>query len=247
MPPRSPNSESALPLTPDPARSPVLRDYPHLTNDAYRRLRAAIIDFELAPGERLNERALAEQLGVSRTPLREALQRLYRDGLVVLIPRRGAFIARLSPTEVRDLCETNVALQSLLARCAAERGTPAEREALATHLADLEAAAAANDLTRWIQVDPLIHHTLWAMARNAYARQILENAEPKVGRLRRLCIREPGRLGESTLEHHRLVEAVIDGRPQEAEELARQHLQRFQEVALRALSWYENVSTNSPI
>ncbi|MDG4864320.1 GntR family transcriptional regulator, partial [Streptomyces sp. T-3] len=111
-----------------------------LRDRAYETLRRRIIEAQLQPGQRLVERDLAAELEVSRIPLREALRRLEADGLVLLVPHRGALVAPFTPTDVRDLFDVRESLESLAARLAAER---ADAEGLERLRVRLDAARAA--------------------------------------------------------------------------------------------------------
>lgn len=136
--------------------SPV-EPYRPLSSDAYELLREAIILGHLAPGERIVEAEIARQMTISRAPIREAIRQLERDGLVEYRPRRGAYVVKLSPDEVRDVYDIRALLEGHAARLAAQRITPEGLAELARLLDDMRAAARQDDLTRLIAVDVDFH------------------------------------------------------------------------------------------
>ena len=113
-------------------------NYKPLREIVFEAMREAIVSGRLAPGERLVEIKLADEMGVSRTPVREAIRKLELEGFVIMMQRKGAYVAGLSPKEIRDVFEIRSTLESLAARLAAERITQVQLEQLKRQLADLE-------------------------------------------------------------------------------------------------------------
>src|SRR5690606_12292208 len=136
-------------------RSPLgqinLDNYKPLRELVFEVLREAIITGKLRPGERLMEVQLAEELGVSRTPVREAIRKLELEGLVLMIPRRGAYVAEISMKDIADVFEIRAALEGLAAQLAAERCTPEEIENLERSLVQINVSAERGDIHAGIE------------------------------------------------------------------------------------------------
>ena len=198
-----------------------------------RALRDRILHGEVAPGERLNEVEIASELGVSRGPIREALQRLASDGLVELQAHRGAFVRRLGPAEVRDLFEVRMALETTAARLAAQRATDAQ-------LADLDALVHAG-------AEPIGHADVrFQGARDLHARLAEATANPALAahltlvnqELRLLRTRSgevPARAEHAVAEHAEIVAAVRAGDADGAASAMDAHLRSALAHALSAM------------
>lgn len=157
-----------------PARKPSPRRAPGapaatLTDQAYRQLEELICTLQLPPGTLLGEFMLAERLGIGRTPIREALQRLARDGLVVVIPRRGILVSQIDLHTQLRLLELRRVVERLLARLAAERASPEERAALADLGAQMRAATAREDDIAFMRLDLAFNQQVAAASRNDFA------------------------------------------------------------------------------
>ena len=146
--------------------SPLMIARSTLPEAAAERLRTLIVEGELAPGTKLNERELSERLGVSRTPLREAFRMLATEGLLLQLPNRGVQVALLSADDVRDAFEVMAALEGLAGELAAAKITDDEVESLRVLQADMEAAHGARDLPVYYRVNREIHDRLNAIAAN---------------------------------------------------------------------------------
>lgn len=140
-----------------------------LTERAYRQLEELICTLQLPPGTLLGEYQLAERLGIGRTPIREALQRLARDGLVVVIPRRGILVSQIDLQTQLRLLELRRVVERLMARLAAERANGDERAALAAIAAAMRQAAAREDDIAFMRQDLAFNQAVAAAARNDFA------------------------------------------------------------------------------
>jgi DNA-binding GntR family transcriptional regulator len=150
---------------------PIEADDGTLTDRAYRELEEMIVTLQLSPGTVLSEHALAGRLKIGRTPIREALQRLARDGLVLIIPRRGIMVSEINLTLQLRLLEVRRELERLMATLAAERATPEERREFAQVAeAMLEAAAKSNDIA-FMRLDQRFNILIAEAARNEFARR----------------------------------------------------------------------------
>ncbi len=140
---------------------------PALHQELLERLRDMIVEGALAGGEHLDERRLCEAFGVSRTPLREAVMVLAAEGLVELVPRRGARVATLQPEQIRELLELLGGLEALAGELACARATAGEIAAIAARHADMRARYAAGDMLAYFKINEGIHDAIVAAARNA--------------------------------------------------------------------------------
>jgi DNA-binding GntR family transcriptional regulator len=146
-----------------------------LTDKAYQQLEEMITTLVLPPGMVLGEQNLVQRLGIGRTPIREALQRLARDGLVVVMPRRGILVSDINVRTQLRLLETRRVLERLIARLAAERSTKEEREVFAGLAQDMREAAAAADDLAFMRLDRQFNDLLATAARNEFAIRSLES------------------------------------------------------------------------
>lgn len=140
-----------------------------LTERAYQQLEELITTLVLPPGTVLGEQALVQRLGIGRTPIREALQRLARDGLVTVLPRRGILVSEINIRTHMRLLETRRVLERLVARLAAERATQEEREIFAGLAQDMRDAAQAADDLAFMRLDLQFNELTAAAARNEFA------------------------------------------------------------------------------
>lgn len=188
---------------------------PTLAEQAYDAVEALIVTLELAPGTVFSEGELGERIGIGRTPLREALQRLAAERLVVSIPRRGMMVTDIDLTDVQAMLETRRALERLVAGAAARRATPSQRAALDACAADMEAAAAAGNLAAFLQADRQGDELLEAASRNPYAARALAALHVH-GRRLWVRFRHDGDLGGSAAHHAEMLRAVAGGEPERA-------------------------------
>jgi DNA-binding GntR family transcriptional regulator len=158
---------SAL-LTKKAARTATVRPET-LTDQAYNRLEEMIVTLTLAPGAVLSEQALSAELGIGRTPIREALQRLAIEGLVLVLPRKAIIVTDTDPRKQLLVLEVRREVERLLARCGAERASPAERRRFQTIAEGMEAAARTNDDIAFMRLDREMNALLAEAAHNEYA------------------------------------------------------------------------------
>jgi DNA-binding GntR family transcriptional regulator len=193
---------------------------------AYTRLRELILSGELEPGAVLPQAALARTIGISTTPLREALRRLKQEGLVDLDAHRDARVRPLDAAEARDLLELRGCLEPLAASLAAQRRTQAELADLRTALDGLEALS-AQPSTPQLESHHRFHAAIHRASHNALLLETLDGLWVKTDRYRRHGL-EAGRSDEErdarATEHRQLFEAVRDGDAETAAELMRRHV-----------------------
>jgi DNA-binding GntR family transcriptional regulator len=140
-----------------------------LAERAYRRLEELIVTLQLAPGAVVSEQALAERLGIGRTPIREALQRLARERLIVVLPRRGIIVSEVNVRTQLRLLEARREIERLLARSAARRATPAQRDRFRRIADEMEAAARSNDDKAFLRLDQEFNLLVLESAQNEFA------------------------------------------------------------------------------
>ena len=201
-----------------------------LADRAYDGLLAAIGGGRLKPGERLRETALAEQLGISRTPIREALQRLARDGLVQLDARNGARIAELSLQAIQELYDLREILEGSTARLAAQSASANDLQRLKAIIAREENTL--DDPAALAKINKLYHRTLCEAANNRYLMSAVGTFSTTLLLLGPTTLAADQRAGESHAEHRAVVEAITAGDADTAERLMRGHIHRAREIRI---------------
>jgi DNA-binding GntR family transcriptional regulator len=199
-------------------------------------LRQAILDFQLKPGQRLVERELIEQLGVSRTTIREALRELTSEGLVTVVPQRGAMVTAPSLDDAVDLYEVRAALESLVAQRFVARATDAEVEALRASVEEIaEVTEQTSDLREVLAAKDRFYKVLITGARSTALQQLVESIQARVQVLRVTSLSEAGRTTETVRELRAVVEAVQARDPELAARLCAEHVRNASVTALRHL------------
>lgn len=198
-------------------------------------IREAIINGSLKPRERLMEIQLAEELGVSRTPIREALRKLELEGFIVMLPRKGAYVADVSFKDIADVFEIRAALESLAAGLAAERITDEELEEMERHLVEKADAIARHDMPQLIEVDTRFHELVYRASRNDRLSIIINNLREQIQRYRSTSLAYPGRMKQSLEEHRAIVEAIQSRDSQLARQLALEHIENAESSMIEAI------------
>lgn len=206
-----------------------------LSDRAYYRIRELIVSLELRPGTPLDERELMARLGLGRTPVREALRTLAREGLVEAYPRRGMAVAPVDVGQLAELSEVRVALEGLAARLAAERATPDERVETSALRAALERAAGEMDRRTLIELDQRIHRHVYACTHNMLLAETLDQHYVLALRIWFLALDRVPRLEEAVQEHQALLAAIRDRHPARAEKVAREHVTSFERAIREVL------------
>ncbi len=201
-----------------------LDTYKPLRELVFESLREAIISGHLRPGERLMEMQLAEEMGVSRTPVREAIRKLELEGLVVMIPRKGAYVSGLSLKDIVDVFEIRGALEGLAAELAAERINEEELEELERYLVKIAEDIDKGDLQKVVATDTDFHSLLYKASRNHRLSQIINNLREQIQRFRTTSLSYPGRMKEALEEHRKIVEAISERNGELACKLAQEHI-----------------------
>lgn len=215
---------------------PIKMDvYQPLSEVVCNTLRAAIRDGVFKSHERLMEIRLAEELGVSRTPIREAIRRLEQEGFVVMIPRRGAYVANISEKSVQHVFEIRIALEELAAGLAAQYIHPEELTALEELLNEVRHCLDTEDYKNIVNLDVHFHDLLYKASRNERLGEILNNLREQMLRFRAFNSNLPGRLEETWIEHRALLDALAAHDVDKAKQTVVAHLEASRDILLEAL------------
>ncbi len=193
---------------------------------AYRQLKTEIVDGRMRPGEPLAEVDLSERIGVSRTPIREALQRLAIEGLVTWVPGRGAFVSAVSVPEIVELFQIREALETHAARLAARSPRHATLAVFLERLETARQALAAGDVQKYNELTSALDDAVIDLAGNKRIATALTEIWTQVLRVRRIAYRNMTRIVDSVDEHARIVKAVSAGDEDAAAAAASQHIRR---------------------
>ncbi len=206
-------------------------------DNAYDRLKSDILHSELPPGFQAPEPDIAKLLGMSRTPVREALIRLEADGLVELVPRRGAKVLALSASDLAEIYDLLIALEpAALSKLAGKPVDPEDLEDLERFIQEMERAEAADDLDAWGAADDAFHRRLLELCGNkrlsAYAGCLMD----QVTRGRMVLLRLHKEPIGTVQEHRDLLAAILSGDGEAAADLARRHRQASKQTLLDLLT-----------
>ena len=214
---------------------PEAADARSLADQAYYRIRELIVTLELPPGSLVSERELMEQLGLGRTPVREALRALARERLVDVYPRRGMFVSGVDVRDLAGLSEVRMTLESRAARLAAERATDADRATIGLLLDELDRTHAELGERTLIDLDQRIHRYIYECAHNPFLEATLNEYYVLTLRIWFLALDRVTRLEDAVSEHRSLLEAIRDGDGARAEEAMRVHVKGFEDAIRRVL------------
>lgn len=200
-----------------------------------QRLRQLLVEGQIAPGAKLNERELCEKMMVSRTPMREAIKTLAAEGLVELLPNRGAIAVHLSEADIRNTFEVMAGLEGLSGELAAQRISPEElAEVQAMHY-EMKAAYTRRDLSAYYRLNAAIHHAFNAAARNPVLTAIYQQVNARLQALRFRSNQDGEKWARAMQEHDRMIQALEqrDGAALRAELVA--HLGHKRDVVIEQL------------
>ena len=215
-------------------------EYLPLRDVVFNTLREAILRGELKPGERLMEIQLANKLGVSRTPIREAIRKLELEGLVLMIPRKGAEVAQITEKSLRDVLEVRRALENLAVQLACLRMSPQT-------LADLKAAARAfeeilggEDVTAVAEADVAFHDVIYMATDNQRLISLLNNLREQMYRYRVEYLKKKECHKQLLWEHQEIIRAIEAGEIDVATKITEQHIDNQVEAVSDALRHLED-------
>jgi DNA-binding GntR family transcriptional regulator len=195
-----------------------------LYQEVAERLRERIYNQDLSPGEWIDELALCEHYGISRTPLREALKVLHSEGLVVLVPRRGCYVRELSPEELDQIFPVMALLEGRCAYEAAQKITPADLQALDAMHAELERYASLDDVDGYYEQNYLFHEQVQRLAGNLFLQRAISDLRKLLRLVRHRQLKTPGRLQASLNEHRQIMAALRASDAEAADRIMQEHL-----------------------
>lgn len=208
-----------------------------LTHRAYVALEEMICTLRLAPGEVLSEGALSETLGIGRTPVREALQRLAREGLVTVLPRRGVLVSEFNVKKQLRMLEVRRALERLMARSAATRATKEERERFQAIAREMQDSATAGDDLRFMRLDREFNTLISQANRNEFAAEAISLMAGLSRRFWFMHYRHAGDLSEIARLHADIASAVAAGNAAVAAAATDTLLDYIESITRAAVDW----------
>ncbi|MDO4307680.1 MAG: GntR family transcriptional regulator [Eubacteriales bacterium] len=209
--------------------------YLPLRDVVFNTLRQAILKGELKPGERLMEIALADRLGVSRTPIREALRKLELEGLVVMIPRRGAQVADITEKDLNDVLEVRIALENLAIEKACKRMTDEQIEQLLAAAKEFEKTTTEGNLVHLAEADVAFHDVIYRAADNVTLNQVQNNLREQIYRYRVEYLKDEEMRNQLVKEHEMLYEAMKERDVKKAQEISFRHIENQRRGIIRSI------------
>ena len=200
-----------------------------LREKAYRVIRNCIVTCEFPPGSPLNERELCEMIGVSRTPIREALNRLEKEKLVVITSQKGATVSSITPRVIDEIYQLRDVLEPYVVSIV----TPTFSEELLQRFRHGFMAKPQGPYEALVALDSELHFAIISAFGNEYLNDLIGNMYTQNERIRFLSTRVPERLNETVQEHLAIVEAMLTRNPQKAADAMREHLKRSRYVAFK--------------
>ena len=205
-----------------------------LEERVYRQLEEEIISGELKRGTALTEVALSARLGVSRTPIRSALHRLYEDGLIDTVANRGSVVVGITEEDLIDIYKIRVRLEGLASAIAAERISADELKLLSDSVELSEFYIRKEDTEHLRELDSAFHETIYKATGNRLLCRTLSELHKKIKSYRKLSLTVPGRLEKSVEEHREILEAIKRGDADAADRLTSLHVERAMENVIKA-------------
>lgn len=206
-----------------------------LAHGISEQLQQLIYSGEIAPGERLNEAALALRMGTSRGPIREAIRVLTGIGLVLAVPNRGVFVRQISVREMLEIYELRALLFSFAAQQAAEHLSDGDRAEFVQLLSDMDAACEAGDGQRYYVLNLRFHALVMEQCRNQRAQRAYEDHAKELHLYRRRYFDAKTNMRRSNTEHRRIFEAIVQGAADRAAKLAQAHVMQGRQRLLSTL------------
>jgi len=210
-----------------------IRNYKPLGEVVFEYLRNAILSGELKPGERLMEVTIADQLGVSRTPVREAIRKLEKENFVIMIPRKGAYVADLTKKDILEVLEIRKELEGFAAALAAERMNDSEREKLGRVIEEFNDSMISMDKKRMIDCDNEFHSLIFYASKNQRLINIIFDLHDQFQRFRLVYFNEFNNFHEIQMSHSRIFEALLLNDPKMARKEAEEHVENIRALVNR--------------
>ena len=209
-----------------------MNEYLPLRDVVFNTLRQAILRGELKPGERLMEIQLANKLGVSRTPIREAIRKLELEGLVLMIPRKGAEVAEITEKSLRDVLEVRRALEELSVQLACEKITKEEIRELERVAKEFQQVVKSSDITEIAEVDVRFHDIIYTATDNQKLIQLLNNLREQMYRYRVEYLKRDGVFPQLIAEHEAIIRHIENNEKEKATEVMCRHIDNQVETVI---------------
>lgn len=210
-----------------------LQNHRPLREIVYEQLKMQILTGKIVPGTRMMEVELADEMGVSRTPVREAIRKLEKEGLVTIEPRRGAYASDISVKDMVDTLEVREDLEGLAAALAAERMSAEQIEELIKITRGYSEAIKNSDMEKIISYDEQFHKYIVACSGNKTLIQLSETVQELALRFRYLYYDDFSRYENMPVEHKHIIEAITSGDIEEARSVADEHVKKLKEFVIR--------------
>lgn len=216
-----------------------LNEYLPLRDVVFNTLREAILKGDFAPGERLMEKQLAEKMGVSRTPIREAIRKLELEGLVIMVPRKGAEVASITSKDISDVLEVRATLEALAVKLACKKMSESELEELQQVNDDFKTAAQEKNVSVLIEKDVEFHDIIFHSSDNDKLISIINNLREQIYRFRVEYIYKMKDYTELVKEHDEIVKAMLERKGKDASDIAHEHIKNQELSVLELFSTKE--------
>ena len=211
-------------------------EYLPLRDVVFKTLRQAILKGDMEPGERLMEITLANKLGVSRTPIREAIRKLELEGLVHMVPRKGAIVASISEKDMRDVLEVRVTLEELAVKLAIQNMEKPDIDQLKKAARNFESAVIARDIVDIVEADVMFHDVIYNKTNNGRLIQIINNLREQMYRYRLEYVKDARTHSILISEHQDIITALEKKNVDEAKNAVRQHIVNQEKGIVRAIN-----------
>lgn len=208
----------------EPNFNVTMNEYLPLRDVVFNTLRQAILRGELKPGERLMEIQLANKLGVSRTPIREAIRKLELEGLVLMIPRKGAEVADITEKSLKDVLEVRRALEELSVKLTCDRITKEEISELEQAAENFRRTLKSKDITEIAEADVRFHDVIYTATKNQKLIQLLNNLHEQMYRYRIEYLKNEEVYPKLLKEHKEIIERICKGEKEEAAKMVCEHI-----------------------
>lgn len=210
-----------------------LDEYKPLRDVVFENLREAIVEGKLKPGQRLMEVQLAEQLGVSRTPVREAIRKLELEGLVVMLPRKGAYVADMSLKDVIDVLEIRASLEGLAASLATERISDEDIKKLESIVDEFKESVNDLDVESLLKKDVEFHECIFQAANNPKLHQLITSLWEQVYRFRFTYVSDYDSTVKIMEEHSMILDSIKNRDSELAKKYAMEHIQTAENFMIK--------------
>lgn len=218
----------------------TMNEYLPLRDVVFKTLRQAILRGELKPGERLMEIKLANKLGVSRTPIREAIRKLELEGLVIMIPRKGAEVADITEKSLTDVLEVRRALEELSAQLACDRITEEEVAELIRCAGAFKDTLKSEDITEIAEADVRFHDVIYEATKNQKLIQLLNNLHEQMYRYRIEYLKNPEVYQKLLKEHEEIIEHISSREKEKATQVVCRHIDNQVEAVMDKIRMKQN-------